>query len=205
MTLYRLFICTILCFALLKAKAQDSTDEEKPEYKFDSTLKGGYSLYYTTDDSLQYLYLRKGDTLRLIRTDDISNQNRQTMLGFIAADFNDYFILVHALQRKQLQEYPIPCELFEKKTAAKVLEADFITNDDDYILLHNSRSKNDSLRLYNVDTKKIETFAMPTKVEGYDKLINSIELKAITTARLTLIFCISTEPYIEKHKTYKRK
>src|SRR3569623_296024 len=120
MALSRLFICMLFCLALVRVNAQDNSDDEKPTYDFDTTLKGGCSLYYTTDDTMQYLYLRKGNKLKLISSDDIGAH--QSMLCIISGDFDDYFVLTHTLHLVHQQD-PIMCDLFEKKTMRLVMKS----------------------------------------------------------------------------------
>lgn len=75
------------------AKCQDDTTLES--YKFDITLSHGYSLFYKIDDSLQYLYLRHGNKLDKVSWE--YKDNKQSLLGYIAYDFDKYFVLLHSL------------------------------------------------------------------------------------------------------------
>jgi len=201
MALYRLLVCSLLCFALTCANAQDDSDDEKPSYGFDTTLKGGYFLHYATDDSLQYLYLRKGRKLKLINKEEI--YNKPSLLGFVAADFDSCFLLVHTMHILH-QEDPIMCELYEKKTMSIVMKSYFITWEGDYLLLHNADATN-RMQLYNVKSKKGEYFLLPNETKDDDRLVNAIKIKSVTAEALTLEYYTTPDFDVQKVKVYKRK
>ncbi len=195
------FLSFIFIVISAPVNAQDDSDDKKPTYGFDTTLKGGYFLHYTTDDSLQYLYLRKGEKLKLISTEEI--YNKQYLLGFVAADFDDHFLLVHTMHILH-QEDPIMCDLYEKKTMNLVMRSYFITWEGNYLLLHNADGTN-RMQLYNLTTKKSEYFLLPDETKHDARLVNAIKIKAITTESLTLKYYITPDLDVQKVKVYKRK
>ena len=138
----------LLCLAYTGVHAQN--DEDVPEYKFDTTLSRGYSLVYKTDDSLQYLYLRHGSKLTQISYEE--KYNKQSLLGYIAYDFDEYFVLLHTMHVVGNQD-PMMFDLVEKKTANVVFKGDYIDAKDSLILFH----AQDTMRLYNIYTKKNRT------------------------------------------------
>ncbi len=188
----------------MQASAQNNNaGDEKPAYGFDTTLKGGYSLYFATDDSLQYLYLRKGATLKILSTEEINH--RSSLLGFVPVDFDDYFVLAHTLHTVHQQD-PIICELYDKKKMTIVLKADYISGQGNYLLLHNISSvTGDSMQLYNVVTRQTESFPFPMQDSGDDRLVNAIKIKTIAPGNMTVTYYTNADFVVEKVKTYKRK
>jgi len=192
----RLVCILLLCSACTSLHAQD--DEDKPEYKFDTSLSHGYSLVYKTDDSLQYLYLRHGKNMSQISWE--YKENKQSMLGYIAYDFDKYFVLLRTLHVFR-NEIPMDFELFEKETAKVVFKGYYIDAKDSVILLHNQRN----MELYNIRTEKIESFDFPKLDNAFsDRLINMIRIKGITPHALTITYYKGPDNYDPAVKTYKR-
>ncbi len=62
-----------------------STGELEP-YDYDTILKGGYTISFKADDSLQYLYLKKGNKT----IGELASTSKGILyksLGYIGADF----------------------------------------------------------------------------------------------------------------------
>lgn len=159
--------------------AQNDTAKQ---YLFNSTLTNGYKLVYKYDDSLQYLYLNKGKTLKLLSTEDI--YNKQSLLGFVPADFDEYFVLVHTLHVTNIYD-PIMFELVEKKLGLSILKGNYIDAENNMLLYYDN---NDTMKLYNIRKRTMKTFEMPVKDTATNWLINKIRIKNITPAYLTVTF-----------------
>ena len=63
-----LFTLSFYCAsnAQTATSAKDSLDDEIEPYDYDTTLKGGYTIFFKVDDSLEYLYLKKGNEIIVI-------------------------------------------------------------------------------------------------------------------------------------------
>ena len=93
-------IIIIKLFVCIFANAQTFSPDEIVPYDYDTSLKGGYSILFKVDDSLQYLYLKKGNNT----ITELSSTSRGMLyknLGYVGADFQDYFVLVHSFGVRQ--------------------------------------------------------------------------------------------------------
>src|SRR5215203_7311973 len=89
---YLLILTTIIGFS---SQAQTASIDDIEPYDYDTTLKGGYTISFKVDDSLQYLYLKKGNKT----ISELSSTSRGMLyknLGYVGADFTNYFVLVHS-------------------------------------------------------------------------------------------------------------
>lgn len=197
-SLLPVFVCLLLlCLAFTGVHAQD--EEETPEYLFDTSLSHEYSLVYKTDDSLQYLFLRHGAKLTQISWE--YKENKQSLLGYIAYDFDKYFVLLHTMHVVGNQD-PMMFDLIEKKTAKVVFKGDYIDARDSLILFH----AQDTMRLYNIYTKRIEQFDLPPLDDVQsDRLINMIRIKSITPGALTITYYKNPDENKPVIKKYVRK
>src|SRR5215204_5958944 len=109
-----IFIATI--FISLSSNAQADTTDVEP-YDYDTTLKGGYTILFKVDDSLQYLYLKKGNET----ITELSSTSRGMLyknLGYVGADFTNFFVLVHSFGSGN----PHYIELIKKSNGKNVLK-----------------------------------------------------------------------------------
>ncbi|MDB5278536.1 MAG: hypothetical protein JWR61_3491 [Ferruginibacter sp.] len=88
-----LFLFTLLIGTV--ATAQPGNTKDYNAYDFDTTLQGGYSISFQTDDSLQYLYLKKGRRT-IAELSSMSKGLPYKNLGYIGVDCTRYFVLVHS-------------------------------------------------------------------------------------------------------------
>jgi len=127
--------------------------------------------------------------------------HKPCLLGYIAHDFDKYFVLLHTLHVWR-NENPMDFELFEKKTAKVIFKGYYIDAKDSLILFHTQ----DSMRLYNINTRKIEAFNFPELDEGFsDRLINMIRIKDIAPGVLTITYYKDPDQDEPAIKKYKRK
>jgi hypothetical protein len=150
------------------------------------TLTGGYITCYGVDNSMNYFYLRHGDTLHLLnkRERNVSAWS----LGVLVKDFDRYFITAIDNGNGQPQTY----QVFEKRSGKNLLgdkiEAwDYDRFNDSMLFLYDNHSVNlidnyyidrkkaDSIFVYNIRSGKREGFRLlPTDSDVY------YELKKIT-------------------------
>ncbi len=90
----------------------------KKSYSSDTILKGGYHLSFSYDDSLEYLTLKKV-TKKIKEISSCSNPLPETLLGFIQADFKNYFAFGHASGLGN----PLYIELIYKETGQNILDS----------------------------------------------------------------------------------
>lgn len=159
------------------------------------TLKGGYVTCYGVDDSLNYFYLRRGDTLHLLnKREKIVGASS---LGILEKDFDSFFIT--AIDNGN--GVPSTYQIFDKETADNFLGKNvealgyqhlgktlFLLYDNHAVrLIDNYRIERkyaDSVFLYNVMSKQKKGFKLPE----YIPKGSYIELRKLTKNRLTISF-----------------
>lgn len=173
---YLLFFLLISCSSTTKRNNEKSSDStitqmEKPRldttieiYDYDTTLKGGYSIEFKQDDSLQYLYLKNQNLEKEIASCSIGLPFKN--LGYKAADFNDYFILAHSFGSGN----PTYIELIRKKDGENLLKEGSIwidAIDDKELFLYSENatpSRNVRLILYDLKRQKKQYYPFPSKI-----------------------------------------
>jgi hypothetical protein len=190
-----LVIISLLFLTLTVKAQQDAYENEYP-----TKLEGGYSIAFKTDDSTDYLYLKKGTKL----VAELSSGSKGMLyknLGYLGADFQDYFVLVESFGSGN----PHMIQLFKKSTGKNILKRDACWIDADAkggFLLYTYGGMPSSLRekmiLYNVVTKRKRYLNFPVEVFKEDYL--DINIVKVNDSLLTIKY--STE-HGDKRKTYR--
>jgi len=185
MRLLYLLILTILICASSFAQTQ-STDEVEP-YDYDTTLAGGYKITFKVDDSLQYLYLKKGNKT----ITELASTSRGMLyknLGYVGADFNAYFVFVHSFGSGN----PNYIELIKKATGQNVLKEGTAWIDVDekkgFLLYSDNDVPNpkDKMILYNINTGQRQNFRFPTDIFDGPQVLNRIQIQKLTSKQLVI-------------------
>jgi hypothetical protein len=161
-------------------------------------LKGGYEIDYAEDDSMKYLYLKNGNTLRLLNSR--GNYTSYWSLGIVEDDYDDYFVLGH----DNGNSCPYSYELIDKKSGTNILgkDIDFCSYTilrGRLFLLYYELEKN-NLILFNVATKKREYFKLPNDLPEY----LDMSIGKLTTKNLTISYNDFTADSSTKKKIYSR-
>ena len=201
-----LFISALLfCIttnAQLAVQPNDSLAADVEPYDYDTILKGGYSIYFKVDDSLEYIYLKKGEKI-ITELSACSRGLSYRNLGYPGADFDHFFILVHSFGFGN----PHHIELIRKSTGKTVIEESAAWIDVDkkkqmllYCKEEIPRSK-DRMILYNISTHEKEFFPFPKEIFEDPQVLNRIKLFSITEKKLVIEYEIEKGV---KRKTYSR-
>ena len=197
---FYIFILTIF-FSLSSEAQEDFTQDVKP-YDYDTTLKGGYTISFKVDDSLQYLYLKKGNKT----ITELSSTSRGMLyknLGYVGADFTNYFVLVHSFGSAN----PHYIELIRKSTGKNLFEnaPAWIDADEkkEYLLYCDCDvpDNKDEIILFNIRTGKKQYFKFPGDIFGGPQVLNRIQISKLTDTQLVITY--QTEKG-SKTKVYKR-
>lgn len=157
-------------------------------YEFDTTLSGGYSLSFGTDDSMDHLYLRKANHLTRISSNEKGLPHKN--LGFIAFDFLDFFALAHSFGSGN----PPSIELIEKKTGKNIIEDGSLWIDIDesnQLLLYTVSTSPDEegkMILYNINTRKREIFDFPDDVVNQPMGLSRIKISEVNINYLIIAY-----------------
>lgn len=183
----RLFIFIATIFISLSSAAQANSMDDVEPYDYDTTLKGGYTISFKVDDSLQYLYLKKGN----MTITELSSTSRGMLyknLGYVGADFTNYFVLVHSFGSGN----PHYIELIKKSNGKNVLKdgAAWIAVDEEkeYLLYSDNDvpDKNDKMTLYNIRTGQKQLFSFPTDIFDVPEVLNRIQISKLTDKQLVI-------------------
>lgn len=169
--------CPLLFLALLPAfVATAQTDS------YNRTLKSGYRIETSTNDSLMYLHLKKGNTVIA----ELSSHTKGLPLkglGYVAADFTNYFALVHSFGSGN----PHYMELINKADGKNILNhnAEWIDGSEEHqaVLYKDIDAGNNKFILYDFTNNKKKTFNLPADMTGP---INEIEIENISTRQLII-------------------
>lgn len=186
-------------FILLVAFSVYSQSEE--EYNYPTKLKGGYSILYKVDKDLQYLYLRKGRKI-ISELSSCSRGLLQKNLGYVGADFTDYFVLVHSFGSGN----PHEIELIKKQTGKNLLKngSAWIDADEtkEYLLYSENAvpRKKDKMILLNVKTGKKQYFRFPLDIFDTNGVLNRVNVREITDRQLIIEYDNGNETKVKKYK-----
>jgi hypothetical protein len=182
-----LYILILTVFISISSKAQtDPTDEVEP-YGYDTTLKGGYTISFKVDDSLQYLYLKKGNKT----ITELASTSRGLVyknLGYVGADFANYFVLVHSFGSGN----PHYIELIKKTTGKNVLKDGAVwidANKEKEFLLYSENDvpdKKNKMTLYNIRTGQKQFFNFPRDIFDGPEVLNRIQISQLTDKQLVI-------------------
>ncbi len=196
------FLLILSIFISASSLAQNRSTEKAEPYDYDTTLAGGYKITFKVDDSLQYLYLKKGK--RTIK--ELASTSRglpYKNLGYIGADFKDYFVLVHSFGSGN----PHYIELLKKITGKNILKNGAAWIDVDkkkgYLLYSNNNvpRPKDKMTLHNITTGQRQYFNFPSDIFDGPQILNRIQIRQLTDKQLVIRY--DTEKG-SRTKVYKR-
>ncbi len=170
----------------VSSSEKDTLKDSSDSYNYDTTLKGGYSLSFKTEDSLEYLYLKKDQPIKLIAF--CSRGLPYKNLGYKGADFTDYFVLAHSFGSRN----PTYIELIKKSTGQNVLKngsAWIGANESEELLLYSEidiPSEKDKMTLYNIKTGHKKLFDFPKHIFDEPMVLNRIHIDTITDNHLII-------------------
>jgi hypothetical protein len=181
------YILILTIFIGISSKAQTISADDIEPYGYDTILKGGYRISFKVDDSLQYLYLKKGKKT----ITELSLTSRGLLyknLGYVGADFTNYFVLVHSFGGGN----PHYIELIKKTTGENVLKNGAAWIDVDMkkeFLLYSDNDvpdKKDKMTLFNIRTGQKQHFSFPGDIFDEPEILNRIQISSLTDKQLVI-------------------
>jgi len=172
---------------------------EKTVYQYDTLLKNGYYISYKATDSLQYLYLKKKDSI-ITEVSSIESGLLPKNLGYVVADYGDCFLLIHSYGSGN----PHYFELLEKSKGKKILEGTYIDTDEEkQVLLYDITDSltNNKLVLYNIQNNKKSIYDYPTDITCKAGIEDCVKLVKITDDELIINYSNSKG---ESEQSYER-
>lgn len=182
-----LYILILTIFIGISTNAQTVSAAEPEPYDYATTLKGGYTISFKIDDSLQYLYLQKeGKTISQLAS--TSKGMLYKNLGYVAADFNNYFVLAHSFGSGN----PHQIELVQKTTGKNSLKEGAAWIDasvEKEFLLYSDNATpgpKDKMALYNIRTDETQFFSFPADIFDRPEVLNRIQISKLTDKQLII-------------------
>ena len=197
-----LYIIILALFINVSSNAQIDSTDNIDTYDYDTTLKGGYTISFMVDDSLQYLFLRKGNTV-ITELSSTSRGLPYKNLGYLVSDFEEYFVLAHSYGSGN----PHSIELIKKTTGANILEKPSAWIDaieEKEILLYSDDempTKKSKMTLFNAKTGRKESFSFPSDLLGLTEIFNRIQIEKVTDKQLIIKYETAKD---SKTKMYSR-
>jgi hypothetical protein len=197
-----IFIFIATFFFCVSSNAQADSAGELEPYDYDTTLKGGYTISFKADDSLQYLYLKKGNKT-IGELASTSKGMLYKSLGYVGADFMAYFVLVHSFGSGN----PHQIELIKKTTGRNILKEGAVwidKNEEKEILLYCDNdvpTPKDKMILFNLRTGKKQFFNFPSDIFSEPGILTRIQIEKVTDKQLVLKYDSKSG---SKKKTYSR-
>ena len=150
-------------------------------YDYQTDLIGGYKIVFKVDKDTEYLYLaRKGKTIAELSS--MSKGLPYKNLGYVGADFKEYFVLVHSFGSGN----PHQIELIKKSTGKNLLSRDACWIDvveKKEVLLYSDEgepSAKDKMILYNIRTGRKQYFHFPRDIFDGPEVLYRIKIKQLT-------------------------
>jgi hypothetical protein len=167
-------------------------------YSFDTILSNGYSLKYTSDDSLQHLFLKKDGVIKEISRSSLATAQKE--LGYVGMDFTNWFLLLHSFESGTVDFG----ELIEKKTGDMIVSGFYIDADQKKELLLYGQidpaSTEENMVLYNIKTKEKKTYDYPKGITFIPKE-KAIKIHDLSNHTLTISY---QTPQGVKKKIYNK-
>lgn len=114
-SMHKILILPATVFCHFSSPAQTTSVDDIEPYSYDTILKGGYTISFKTNDSLQYLYPVKASK-RITELASCSRGLPCKNPGYVGVDFRDYFVLVHSFGSGN----PHYIELIEKRSGENI-------------------------------------------------------------------------------------
>jgi hypothetical protein len=201
-TMRIVLLFTAAFFLSTSINAQTAYTDEVMPYEYDTILKGGYNISFKADDSLQYLYLKKGNkTIKELSFTSIGLPHKN--LGYVVTDFKEYFVLAHSFGSGN----PHRIELIKKSTGVNILDkpSAWIDADEEKELLLYSTdevpTKKSKMILFNAKTRQKELFSFPSDIIGQAEVFNRIQIVKLTNKEFIITYDTNG---ISKVKVYSR-
>lgn len=190
----------ITAYAQQTLQPKSKPDDLQP-YDYRTSLIGGYKILFKADDSLEYLYLTRGNK----QIAELASDSRGGIykgLGYVGADFKAYFVFVHSFGSGN----PHEIELIKKSTGKNVLKAsawwiDVIEKRE--ILLYSSQdvpTAKDSMTLYDVKTQQKRYFPFPKDIFDEPMILYRIKIKSLTDKFLIIDYEVNGHYKTKKYK-----
>jgi len=178
---------------------KSKADEIEP-YDYPTKLIGGYNILFKADDSTEYLYLTKGNKRIAELASDVRGGLYKS-LGYVGADFKEYFVFVHSYGSGN----PHEIELIKKTTGKNILKTDAWWIDvlkKKEALLYSDQdvpTTKDKMILYSVSSGKKRLLSFPKDVFNEPMILYRIKIKTLTDKYLIIKYDTNGHSKMKKY------
>jgi hypothetical protein len=203
MRIISLFILSLFIGIAAYSQNTPSTKSEADEiepYDYPTKLIGGYNILFKADDSTEYLYLTRGNKRIAELASDVRGGLYKS-LGYVGADFKEYFVFVHSYGSGN----PHEIELIKKTTGKNILKTDAWWIDvvkKKEALLYSDQdvpTTKDKMILYSVSTGKKRLLSFPNDVFNEPMILYRIKIKALTDKYLIIQYDTNGHSKMKKY------
>lgn len=172
-------------FAQTPDSTNDDTERELEFYEYDTVLRGGYTILFKADDSLEYLYLKKGNKI-ITELSSCSRGIPYKNLGYVAADFKDYFVLAHSFGSGN----PHIIELVKKINGKNIIKdgaawIDVIEDKEMLLYCENDvPGAKDKMILLNIKTGQKRFLNFPVDIFDEPQVLNRVDIDKLSDKEL---------------------
>lgn len=198
-----LFILSLFIGIVAYSQNTPSTENEADDiepYDYPTKLIGGYNILFKVDDSTEYLYLTRGDKRIAELASDVRGGLYKS-LGYVGADFKEYFVFVHSYGSGN----PHEIELIKKTTGENILKTDAWWIDvveKKEVLLYCDQdvpTTKDKMILYSVSTGKKRLFSFPKDIFNEPMILYRIKIKTLTDKYLIIQYDTNGHSKMKKY------
>lgn len=203
MRIISLFILSLFMGIAAYSQNTPSTENEADDiepYDYPTKLIGGYNILFKVDDSTEYLYLTRGNKRIAELASDVRGGIYKS-LGYVGADFREYFVFVHSYGSGN----PHEIELIKKTTGKNILKTDAWWIDvveKKEVLLYSDQdvpTTKDKMILYSVRTGKKRLLSFPNDVFNEPMILYRIKIKTLTDKYLIIEYDINGRNKTKKY------
>lgn len=203
MRIISLFILSLFMGIAAYSQNTPSTENEADDiepYDYPTKLIGGYNILFKVDDSTEYLYLTRGNKRIAELASDVRGGIYKS-LGYVGADFREYFVFVHSYGSGN----PHEIELIRKTTGKNILKTnawwiDVVEKKE--VLLYSDQdvpTTKDKMILYSVSTGKKRLLSFPNDVFNEPMILYRIKIKTLTDKYLIIEYDINGRNKTKKY------
>jgi len=200
---FGLLFLTLTSFLTAAAQRQNPCSEEQP-YKYQTRLRGGYRIVFKTDSKeFKSLYLYKGRR-RTVELSGVSCGMPHKNLGYVGADFRNYFVLVQSYGSGN----PSPIQLIRKTDGKNTIRDSSAWIDasiaEDLLIYSENHvpEPGDKFTVLNIRSFRREYYPFPDGIFGEPEVLNRIEDVIVNPRTVVVKYRVGAQ---KKTKSYQRR
>jgi hypothetical protein len=188
-------ILTLVTSSLTVAGQPSNLCSDEQPYEFQTSLKNGYRIVFGTDrKEFKSLYLYQGRR-RIAEVSSVSCGMPHKNLGYVGADFRDYFVLVHSFGSGN----PNYIQLIRKSDGKDRIKSSsaWIDADEKHGLLIYSEDAvpepGDRMKVLDLRNFRVESYRFPSDMFDESEVLNRITDVTVGRSRLKVSYRVGRQ------------